>query len=51
MKKKIIIAGGSGFIGQELANYFKDKFLVIVLTRGNSKTANGITFVNWMLRV
>jgi nucleoside-diphosphate-sugar epimerase len=32
MKKKIIIAGGSGFIGQELANYFKDKFLVIVLT-------------------
>lgn len=47
MKKKIIIAGGSGFIGQELANYFKDKFLVIVLTRGNSKTANGITFINW----
>ncbi len=47
MKEKIIIAGGSGFIGQELANYFKNKFHVIVLTRGNSKTENGITFINW----
>lgn len=47
MKSKIVIAGGSGFIGQELANYFKDKFHVIVLTRGNTKTENGITFINW----
>lgn len=47
MKSKIVIAGGSGFIGQELADYFKDKFHIIVLTRGNSKTENGITFINW----
>jgi len=47
MKSKIVIAGGSGFIGQELADYFKDKFHVIVLTRGNSKTENDITFINW----
>lgn len=47
MKSKIVIAGGSGFIGQELANYFKNKFHVIVLTRGNSRTENGITFINW----
>jgi hypothetical protein len=47
MKKKIIIAGGSGFIGQELANYFKNKYHVIVLTRGNYKNENGITFMNW----
>lgn len=47
MKSKIVIAGGSGFIGQELANYFKVKFHVIVLTRGNSRTENGITFINW----
>ncbi|MBJ7429508.1 MAG: epimerase, partial [Bacteroidia bacterium] len=32
MKSKIVIAGGSGFIGQELADYFKDKFHIIVLT-------------------
>jgi hypothetical protein len=47
MKKKIIIAGGSGFIGRELANYFKNKYHVIVLTRGNYKNENGITFMNW----
>lgn len=47
MKKKIIIAGGSGFIGQELANYFKNKYHVIILTRGNYKNENGITFMNW----
>jgi uncharacterized protein len=47
MKSKIVIAGGSGFIGQELANYFKNKFEVIVLTRGNSKRENDITFINW----
>jgi uncharacterized protein (TIGR01777 family) len=47
MKSKIVIAGGSGFIGQELANYFKNKFQVIVLTRGNNKVSDGITYINW----
>ena len=34
MKKKISIAGGTGFIGQELIKYFTPENDVIVLTRG-----------------
>lgn len=32
--KKIIIAGGTGFIGQEIANYFGKENEIIILTRG-----------------
>jgi uncharacterized protein len=40
MKKKIVIAGGTGFIGKELIKYFSAENEVIVLTRGlkNVKT-------------
>ena len=36
MKKKIVIAGGTGFIGIELINYFSAENEVIVLTRGKA---------------
>jgi uncharacterized protein len=38
--KKIIIAGGSGFIGQELTGYFGNGNQIVILTRGlpNQKT-------------
>lgn len=40
--------GGSGFLGQNAALYFTAKgFDVVVLTRGKSKVADGITYVNW----
>lgn len=46
--KKLIIAAGTGFLGQVLANHFKDKFeQIVILTRGNTKTINGIKYVNW----
>ena len=38
--KKIIIAGGTGFIGQELARYFAPSNSVIILTRGLEKVKN-----------
>jgi len=48
MKNKIIIAGGSGFIGKELSAYYKNQgYSVIVLTRGKSELKNGISFQNW----
>ncbi|WP_026704387.1 TIGR01777 family oxidoreductase [Flavobacterium soli] len=46
--KKLIIVAGTGFLGQVLVNHFKDKFEeIIILTRGNSETKNGIRYVKW----
>ena len=46
--KKLIIAAGTGFLGQVLINHFKDKFeQIVILTRGNTKTIDGIKYVNW----
>lgn len=39
---KLIIAAGTGFLGQVLANYFKVKFQkIIILTRGESEIKDG----------
>ncbi|MGO4771063.1 TIGR01777 family oxidoreductase [Flavobacterium sp. W22_SRS_FK3] len=49
--KKLIIAAGTGFLGQVLVNHFKNKFEeIVILTRGNSKTIDGIKYVNWNAR-
>lgn len=46
--RKLIIAAGTGFLGQVLVNHFKDKFEeIVILTRGESQTTNGIKYVNW----
>lgn len=46
--KKIVIAAGTGFLGNVLVNYFKSKFEeIIVLTRAESKTIGTIKYVNW----
>jgi uncharacterized protein (TIGR01777 family) len=46
--KKIVIAAGTGFLGNVLLNHFKGKFEeIIVLTRGESKTIGTIKYVNW----
>jgi len=45
--KKMIIAAGTGFLGQVLANHFKNKFEIIILTRGKSDFKNGFKLVNW----
>lgn len=45
---KIVIAGGSGFIGRYLAAYFSEKGNeVIVLSRGASESKGKIRFVHW----
>ncbi|KFF05326.1 TIGR01777 family oxidoreductase [Flavobacterium reichenbachii] len=49
--KKLIIAAGTGFLGQVLVDHFKNKFdEIVILTRGTSKTADGIKYVNWNAR-
>jgi uncharacterized protein (TIGR01777 family) len=46
--KKIIIAAGTGFLGQVLVDHFKDKYVeIVILTRGKSKIIDSIKYVNW----
>ena len=55
--KKLIIAAGTGFLGQVLVNHFKDSFdEIIILTRGKSDSReseqakqikNTIKYINW----
>lgn len=48
---KLIIAAGTGFLGQVLTNHFRDKFEeIIILTRGESKIKDTIKYVNWDAR-
>ena len=45
---KIVLAGGSGFIGSNLTTHFiKNNDEVIVLTRGKNRKENGIQFIHW----
>ncbi|MDA7744511.1 TIGR01777 family oxidoreductase [bacterium] len=47
-EKKIVIAGGSGFLGQILTEYFTDRGVeIVVLTRGANEQKNGANYVNW----
>lgn len=46
--KKLIIAAGTGFLGQVLVNHFKNKAEdIVVLTREKSKIKNTVRYINW----
>lgn len=46
--KKIVIAAGTGFLGNVLINYFKNKTQeIVILTRGKAYTSGNIKYVNW----
>ena len=46
--KKLIIAGGTGFLGKACTDYFKDKFeRVIILTRGATRQLEPLEYVHW----
>lgn len=46
-KPIIVIAGGSGFFGSYLCDFFSEKYQVIVLTRGKNQEKNGVMFQHW----
>ena len=49
--KKLIIAAGTGFLGQVLVNHFQNKLEeIVILTRGKSQIINGTKYVNWNAR-
>ncbi len=43
----LIIAGGSGYLGKILINYFKTEYKIIIITRAKSTTHNKIQYINW----
>ncbi|PVX46487.1 hypothetical protein C8C85_2349 [Flavobacterium sp. 103] len=46
--QKLIIAAGTGFLGQVLIHHFKDKFEeIVILTRGKSQTKSNVKYINW----
>ena len=48
MKKKVVLAGGSGFLGKALADYFhKQLYEVIILSRKPTRIYEGISYVQW----
>ncbi|GLB53301.1 epimerase [Neptunitalea chrysea] len=47
MKKKIIIAGGTGYLGYVLAQHFKASYNIIVLTRQMNGFSGGINYIYW----
>ena len=45
---KLIIAAGTGFLGQILVEFYKNNFTeIVVLTRGKSEIKQNIKYVNW----
>ena len=48
MKPKIILAGGSGFLGSVLADYFAARAVEVVILTRNPKAGTGLTReVHW----
>jgi uncharacterized protein (TIGR01777 family) len=48
MKKRIILAGGAGFLGRSLSPLLLSKeYEVVVLTRDPSQEASGVHYVQW----
>lgn len=46
--QKIVIAGGTGFLGKNLIQFFKEKsFEIVVLSRGETRQKNDVKYVQW----
>ncbi len=48
MMKKMVISAGTGFLGEVLTEYFKDKAeSIIILTRGKNQKKGNIHYIHW----
>src|SRR5258705_12258318 len=46
--RKIVIAGGTGFLGTCLINhYLKSENQLVILTRGKTRTEGNVQYMNW----
>lgn len=44
---KLIIAGGTGFLGDALVHHYSDVKEIVVLTRGATRQMNNVRYVKW----
>jgi hypothetical protein len=44
---KIVIAGGSGYLGKLLARFYQSTATITILSRNNAKSIGNIRFVSW----
>lgn len=45
---KLVIAGGTGFLGNKLVDFYASKYTeIVVLTRGKPNKTENISYVNW----
>lgn len=47
MKKKLILSGGTGYLGSLIVNHFKNDYEVYILTRSNRESEGNIHYVKW----
>lgn len=48
MSKRVVLAGGSGFLGVSFANFLIEKgYEPVILTRGSDTQKNGIKYIHW----
>jgi uncharacterized protein (TIGR01777 family) len=46
--KKLIIAGGTGFLGKELTSYFENKYdKIVILSRSAEKVNGKVSYLKW----
>jgi uncharacterized protein len=45
--KKIILAGGSGFLGRCIIDHFKSNAQIVVLTRSEPRNSGNVQYVQW----
>lgn len=46
---RIVIAGGSGFVGQKLTELLLEEgYEVVILTRSEKKSSRNISYVKWL---
>jgi len=47
MKNKLIIAGGTGYLGQTVIDFFKNDYDIVIITRKDTKSIKNINYINW----
>lgn len=45
--KKMVLSGGTGYLGKLIQDYFKEEYEFYILTRSNKEDTKGVHYVQW----